>query len=205
MIELRDVWFSYNSGKPIIHGVNLKLSNEITIIIGPNGAGKTTLLKIIACLYKPDKGDVLIDGVNFWKLKSKEKLIMRRKIVYVHENPVLFKGTVMDNVTYPLIIRGHSLEKAREKALKLLKSLKLDYLTDRKRNELSAGESQLVAIARAIISGAKYIVLDEPTSNLDLEHRIVLENIIRAIVKSGKQVIIATHDRLFALKLNTEK
>ncbi len=201
MIELRDVWFSYTKDKNVLKGINLKINNNVTIIMGPNGAGKTTLLKIISCLYKPDKGEVLIDGLNFWKANSKDKLSLRRKLVYVHENPVLFKGTVVSNVMYPLLIRGYSRENAKKEALELLNRMGIDHIAFRQRDELSAGEAQLVAFARAIISGAKYIILDEPISSLDLEHRKRLEFNLKDLVREGRKIIIATHDRLFAFKL----
>lgn len=204
MIKLDNIWFSYSKNKPILCGINLEINDPITIIMGPNGAGKTTLLKIIACLYKPDRGRVIINNVDFWSINSRHRLKVRRNIVYIHEKPIIFKGKVIDNIIYPLVIRGYSREKAKAKATKLLRELNIDHLANRRRRELSAGEAQLVAFTRAIISGAKILILDEPTSALDLEHRRYLEIKIKELVKEGKEVIIATHDRLFSIKLEAK-
>jgi len=146
----------------------------------------------------------LINEFDFWSIDSKQRLKIRRNLVYMHEKSILFKGKVIDNIIYPLIIRGYPKEKAKIEATRLLRELDINYLANRRRKELSAGEAQLVAFARAIISGADILILDEPTSALDLEHRRNLEGRIKELTKEGRKVIIATHDRLFAIKLSAK-
>ncbi len=204
MIELQNVTFVYPNGILALDNVTLKITDEITIIMGANGSGKTTLLKILACLYKPTRGRVLIDGRDFWVLNKKERLKIRRKIVYIHENPVLFRGTVLENIMYPLIVRDHHVEEARKKALSIVEKLGIKHLINRRRQELSAGEAQLVAFARAIVADPEYILMDEPTNALDSEKREIVENFIIQLVKKRRKFVIATHDRLLAARLSSK-
>lgn len=204
MIKLRNIWFKYPRGSEVLKGVSMDVNEDIVIVMGPNGAGKTTLLKILACLYKPNKGEVIVNGINYWKSNSRDKLRVRRSIVYLHEKPVLFRGKVIDNVMYPLLIRGYSREEAEEEALKQLDLLGIRHLANRDRKQLSAGEAQMVAFARAISTNAQYIILDEPTSALDSERRKNLEEVLIRLRRDGRKIIIATHDRLFAVKLDAK-
>ena len=201
MIVLKNVTYKYPNGIVAVKNFSAKIDSSITILLGPNGAGKTTLLKIMGLIYKPHRGEVIIDGKNFWLLDEKERLSIRRRVVYVHEKPKLFRGRVLDNVAFPLLIRGYNKEDAKRRALKVLKELKIEHLSNRTRKELSAGEIQLVAFARAVAVNPKYLLLDEPTTSLDLEKRRILINYIKRLSKNGTKVIISTHDRLIALSL----
>jgi len=118
MIKLVDVWFRYPKRKEwILKGITTSFKpGETNIIMGANGSGKTTLLKIAALLYKPCKGKVLVDGKNFWELDKNKRLLLRRKIVYVHEKPILLRGSVIYNIAYGLILRGIKVDKAIWKA-----------------------------------------------------------------------------------------
>ncbi len=170
MIKLREVYFSYNK-EPVIKGVSLSLGNECIALAGPNGAGKTTILKLMAGIYRPKKGEVLIEGKNIWKLPEKEAITLRRKVVYVHEKPIVLRGSVLNNVIFGLELRGVSKEEARKKALKLMRKLGIDELADKDAKKLSAGQAQLLALARALIVEPSFLLLDEPMANLDWRRR----------------------------------
>ena len=204
MIEAKNISFTYSNGKTVLRNISLSIRDGVTVLMGPNGSGKTTLLKILGLIYKPSGGEVFIDGENYWGLPKEKQIETRRKLVYLHEKPRLFKGSVLDNVAYPLTIRGYPKEEAKEKARKILEELGIAHLENRRRKQLSAGEAQLVSYARAAITNPKHMILDEPTNTLDRQKREAIENHIKKITKKGTSVVIATHDTLLALKTATK-
>jgi len=199
MISLESVEYRYG-GLIALRDVSLELSTGITYIVGPNAAGKTTLLKIAACIYRPHKGRVIVNGVDYWSIDKKGRPKIRRKIVYVHEKPILIRGTVIDNIIYPLIIRGWGRRAAEEEAVKLLYSSGLGDIADRTRGQLSAGQAQILSILRAIIIRPKYLLLDEPTNMLDLENRDKVIDMLKKIT-GDTTIVIATHDLLLPMQL----
>ena len=193
MIKLREVYFSYNK-EPAVKGVSLSLGNECIALAGPNGAGKTTILKLMAGIYRPKKGEVFIEGKNIWKLPEKEAITLRRKVVYVHENPIVLRGSVLNNVIFGLELRGVSKEEARKKALKLMRKLGIDELAEKDAKNLSAGQAQLLALARALIVEPSYMLLDEPLANLDWKRRKSVLELLKELRETGRSIAIATHD-----------
>ncbi|HIQ03254.1 MAG TPA: ABC transporter ATP-binding protein [Desulfurococcales archaeon] len=202
MIELRNIWFSYIGNNYVIRNVSVSFDRDVIAIMGPNGSGKTTLLKIASCIYRPVKGKVIVDGVDYWSLSEQEKVKYRRRIVYVHEKPILLKGKVADNIGYGLRIRGYSRVEVEEKVIKIAKELNILHLIDKKANELSTGEKQLVALARALILNPNYLFLDEPLANLHLAVRRQVVEVLKKVRDEGKTtIVIATHDPLLALTM----
>jgi len=204
-IRLKNIWFRYpGMDKWVLENISYEFKEKnIYVVIGPNGSGKTTLFKIASLIYKPLKGSVFTWDRDFWRLKDKEALIFRRKIVYVHEKPVLLHGSVLYNIAYGLIIRGYGKEDAFKKARDYMNELGLTYLLDKNVNELSAGEAQLVSLARALILEPRMIFLDEPLAHIDIEKRkIVLDLIHRLKERAG--IAIATHDIYLAYMLADE-
>jgi energy-coupling factor transporter ATP-binding protein EcfA2 len=201
MIEARDIWAAYTDTEPVLRGVNLKVDQGITALVGPNGGGKTTLLKVLAGLHPPLRGEVLIDLKNPWRLPEGEAVKVRRTVIYVHEKPLALKATVLENVTYGLRVRGVDIRVAENRALSALRRLGIEGLAYRRFNQLSAGQAQLVAIARAIAVEPRYLLLDEPTANLDTVKRRLAVALIKELASNGMGVVIATHDRLLALQL----
>ncbi len=185
MLEIRDLWFQYD--KPIFKGINLKVDKGLTMVIGPNGAGKTTLLKIMALLLKPQRGSVIIDGVDYWKTRD---LSARRKVIYVHEKPVMFSGTVYDNIAMGLRLRGIEED---DKIIEIAKKLGLERILNENAKDLSAGQRQMVAIARALVLRPKYLLLDEPLAHLDREKRKILSAIIESYSKENA-IVMTSHD-----------
>ncbi|RLE74950.1 MAG: phosphate ABC transporter ATP-binding protein [Thermoprotei archaeon] len=200
MIEAREVWFSY-ANEQALRGMSLAVGRGVTVVVGPNGAGKTTLLKVMAGLYRPDSGSVLIDGEDLWACPPRRRLELRRRVVYVHEKPVLLRGTVLYNVSYGLLVRGVDARDAAERAREVANLFGLAELLDRDSRSLSAGQAQLIAIARAVAVRPKYLLLDEPLASLDRTNRRVVLGFLEELRRSGTGVAIATHDRLLALEV----
>ena len=202
MIELRNIWFSYVNGIYVLKEINISFDKGISVIIGPNGSGKTTLLKIASCLYKPVKGKVIVNGVDYWSLEEQEMIKYRRRIVYVHEKPILLRGKVIDNIVYSLLIRGYGKVEAKEKAYRVAKQLGIAHLVNKKVQELSIGEKQLVALARALVLKPDYLLLDEPLAHLHLSIRKRIIEVIKDM--KNKAIIIATHDPFLTLAVATK-
>lgn len=194
-LRVRDVEFSYAS-IPVIKDICLEVAeSEILGIVGPNGAGKSTLIRCIDRILAPQKGTVLLDGKDIKKLTRME---IARKIGYVPQSASqIFSTTVFDTVLMGR--RPHlswrSNEKDIEKVLEVLQMLKIEDLAMRDINELSGGQKQKVFIARALAQEPDVLLLDEPTSNLDIKHQLEVMEIIKNIVRDkGISAVIAIHD-----------
>lgn len=203
MISLRDVWYRYRGSSGwALRGVNACFGGGVTAVVGPNGSGKTTLLKVSSLIYRPSKGTVHIGGKDFWGIDDPgERTEIRRCAVYVHERPILVRGTALYNVAYGLTIRGYKLSDALRIASEIMDSLGVGYLKGKDRRGLSAGEAQLVSIMRAVAVRPRYLFLDEPVAHLDLEKRRVLISLVRKEASRGVACVIATHDYHLATTL----
>ena len=199
-IEFSNVWYRYpGSRKWVLSSVDVRFDeSRIHVVFGPNGSGKTTLLKIASLIYRPVKGKVFAWGYDYWSLPNSKRIELRRRIVYVHEKPILFKGTVEYNIAYGLMIRGLDRHEALVKARVLLEKLGLSYLADKKTNGLSAGEAQLVAILRAIVLEPRILVLDEPFAHLDSSKRDKIMELVLELRENGTGVVMASHDVFLA-------
>lgn len=201
MIEVKNIKKSFGSLQ-VLKGVNLKVEDkEIVSIIGKSGAGKTTLLQIIGTLDQPDSGKIVIDGVDVFALKEKELAQFRnRHIGFIFQfHQLLPEFTALENVMIPGMIAGEKNETIRQRAEKLLQELGLSDRMSHKPNELSGGEKQRVAAARAMIMNPSVILADEPSGSLDEAnkkdlHRLLLE--MRE--KYGQTIVIVTHDKELA-------
>lgn len=205
-IRLSNVWFRYDPRNNwVLKEINYEFKEGRTyVVVGPNGSGKTTLLKVASLIYRPQKGDVITWGRNLWVLERNEALKLRRKVVYVHEKPILLRGTVTYNVAFGLTLRGVSRDEAENTAERTIREFGLSYLLYKKHNELSAGEAQLISIIRAIILKPNIIFLDEPLAHLDINKREKIINIINELRNSGTGIVIATHD-LYLAKLVSDE
>lgn len=201
MIEVKNIKKSFGSLQ-VLKGVNLKVEDkEIVSIIGKSGAGKTTLLQIIGTLDQPDSGKIVIDGVDVFALKEKELAQFRnRHIGFIFQfHQLLPEFTALENVMIPGMIAGEKNETIHQRAEKLLQELGLSDRMSHKPNELSGGEKQRVAAARAMIMNPSVILADEPSGSLDEAnkkdlHRLLLE--MRE--KYGQTIVIVTHDKELA-------
>ncbi|MCE4622996.1 MAG: energy-coupling factor ABC transporter ATP-binding protein [Desulfurococcales archaeon] len=192
-VELRGVSYIYPGSKSrALKNVSITLRNGMCYgVTGPNGSGKTTLLKIISLLYKPTDGHVLYNGTDPW---GGDITSYRKRVVYVHEKPVMVRGSVLDNLALGLRIRGYNGDQIKERIERIAVKLDLSPLLDRNARDLSAGQRQLVAIARALVLDPDVIALDEPYSNIDFRKRKRLSRVVNELRGKGKLVVISSHD-----------
>ncbi len=192
LYQIKNLEFSYNS-KPVLNITNLVLEKgNIYTFLGENGSGKTTLLKIMNGLL--DSSCLLFEG-------SSGKKNIRKKTVYVHQNPFLLKGTVFYNIAFGLKMRQES--DLKKKVKNALKIVGLENFEKRKTGELSGGEIQRIAIARALVLEPEVLLLDEPTANVDKKTMILFTEILLKI-KKNTTLIISTHDHRFAYHICDE-
>ncbi|RJS82831.1 ABC transporter ATP-binding protein, partial [Methanophagales archaeon] len=185
-LKLKDVEFSYAS-TPILENICMELAPaEVLGIVGPNGAGKSTLLRCIDKILKPQRGSILLDGRDINEMRLME---LAKRMGYVPQSTSqIFPATVFDTVLMGR--RPHlgwrSSEKDEEKVLDVLQMLNIENLAMRDINELSGGQQQKVFIARALVQEPDVLLLDEPTSNLDIRHQLEVMEIITSIVREKK-------------------
>ncbi len=178
---------------------------EAVALLGPSGAGKSTLLHIAGLLEQPDRGAVIIDGVNCGNLSDAERTRMRRaEIGFVYQfHHLLPEFSALENVVLPQLILGLSRSEADSRATQLLEALGLGERGDHRPSQLSGGEQQRVAIARAVANGPKFLLADEPTGNLDPPTaERVFEQLLSLIRQSGVAALIATHNLELAARMD---
>lgn len=192
----------YN-GKKVLDIPQLSLKQGgIYGVIGPNGSGKTTLLSILGFLSPPTSGSIFFEAADTSTIDHHS---LRRHITLVLQNPFLFDTTVEKNVAYGLRVRGISPKKEKELVYHYLRLVGLDGFAKRRARELSAGETQRVAIARSLVTCPKVLLLDEPTANIDKENSDILEAIIKELSHTRKiTTVLATHDMHQAYRLSHE-
>jgi putative ABC transport system ATP-binding protein len=184
-----------------LRGVNLKVeAGEFISILGPSGSGKSTMLNLIGALDKPTAGQLLIDGVDISTLNDNQLAELRIKIGFVFQFFNLIpRLTARDNVELAMSIANTSKQKRRERATELLETVGLKERMNHKPAELSGGQQQRVAIARALANSPAFLLLDEPTGNVDSKTAREIMEIIHALnVKKGVSIIMVTHDEKLA-------
>ncbi len=202
MIRLCGVSHSYDGRRLVLENIDLDVEKgDIVFIMGPNGSGKTTILKIMGLLLKPVKGRILFEGKDYWSLPGRERLEIRRRVIYVHENPLFFPGTVVENLLYPLYIRGYHREKALELISKMLRENGLIDVMDKRVDELSSGILQILSILRAMLPNPDLLLLDEPLNHLDLKNQLRVIRILKEYLSAGKTLIVSTHNPLFPRRM----
>jgi len=186
----------------VLKGIDLEVSaGEIVVIMGPSGVGKSTLLHLIGGLDRPTAGEVLIDEADLFSLRDRELAIFRNNAIgFVFQfHHLLPEFTALENVMIPGMMHGRDFAVATEKAQNLLDEIGLGQRLNHKPSELSGGEQQRVAVARALINGPRLVLADEPTGNLDKQNSEALyELILELNKKHGQTLIIVTHNELMA-------
>ena len=197
MIKLEGITKSFGSLQ-VLKGIDLEINKgEIISIVGPSGAGKTTLLQIMGTLDEPDAGVVQIDGTMVSRMKEKELSAFRNKnIGFVFQfHQLLPEFTALENVMIPALIAGVSSKEAHERAMKILDFMGLVDRASHKPNELSGGEKQRVAVARALINDPAVILADEPSGSLDTHNKEDLHQLFFDLRdRLGQTFVIVTHD-----------
>lgn len=201
IIEVDNLHKSFGSLE-VLKGVNLKVQKgEIVAVVGKSGAGKTTLLQIIGTLDKPTSGIVRIDGIDIFRLKENELAEFRnRHIGFIFQfHQLLPEFTALENVMMPALIGKVGQKEAKTRAEKLLTELGLKDRMSHKPNELSGGEKQRVAAARALMMSPSVILADEPSGSLDEANKRELNGLLLHLREQyGQTIVIVTHDKELA-------
>lgn len=197
MIKIEGITKSFG-GLQILKGIDLEIrKGEIVSIVGPSGAGKTTLLQIIGTLDKPDSGKVLYDGVDVIGMNDTDISVFRNNnIGFVFQfHQLLPEFTALENVMIPAFIKGIKSREAEKRAKELLKFMGLSNRETHKPSELSGGEKQRVAVARALMNNPEVILADEPSGSLDSKNKEELHKIFFLLREQfGQTFVIVTHD-----------
>ena len=201
MIDIKGITKSFGSLQ-VLKGIDLHIDKgEVVSIVGPSGAGKTTLLQIIGTLDKPDKGSVMIDNTDVSQLSEKRLADFRNQhIGFVFQfHQLLPEFTALENIMIPAFIAGKSRHEARERAEELLAFMDLADRAGHKPNELSGGEKQRIAVARALVNNPAVILADEPSGSLDSKNNTDLHRLFFDLRdKFGQTFVIVTHDESLA-------
>ena len=192
-----------NKDVSVLKNINLKInSGDLVSLTGPSGSGKSTLLHLIALLDKPTSGEVFFRSKSFSKSTEVEKDLVRKKgisIIY-QQNNLLNDFTAQENVAIPLVNNGYNWEEANKKAIKILFSVNLSKRLNHFPSELSGGEQQRVAVARALITDPDLILADEPTGSLDRKTANEIFSIFLKLKSKNRAILYATHNRELANK-----
>lgn len=201
MIQLHDIRKSFGSLQ-VLKGIDLIINQgEIVSIVGPSGAGKTTLLQIIGTLDRADSGRVLFDGVDVSLYNEKQLSAFRNEhIGFVFQfHQLLPEFSAVENVMMPALIKGDSMADARRRAMEMLDFLGLTDRASHKPSELSGGEKQRVAVARALVNRPQVILADEPSGSLDTQNKEELHRLFFDLRRDlGQTFIVVTHDESLA-------
>lgn len=201
MIELDNITRSFGSLQ-VLKGISLNIDRgEVVSITGPSGAGKTTLLQIMGSLDKPDGGRVLYDGKDITRMNEKEISAFRNKhIGFVFQfHQLLPEFTALENITIPMLIAGQGMRQANARAKELLALMGLAERADHKPSELSGGEKQRIAVARALANQPDVILADEPSGSLDTRNKEELHKLFFTLRDQlGQTFVIVTHDESLA-------
>ena len=201
MIDIKNITKSFGSLQ-VLKGIDLHIGKgEVVSIVGPSGAGKTTLLQIIGTLDRPDTGSIQINDIDVTRLSQKKLSDFRNQhIGFVFQfHQLLPEFTAIENIMIPAYIAGVSSKLARQRAEELLAFMKLSDRASHKPNELSGGEKQRVAVARALVNNPAVILADEPSGSLDTQNKQELHQLFFDLRNQfGQTFVIVTHDEELA-------
>ncbi|MBQ1583278.1 MAG: ABC transporter ATP-binding protein [Prevotella sp.] len=201
MIDIKGIRKSFGSLE-VLKGIDLHIQKgQIVSIVGPSGAGKTTLLQIIGTLDKPNSGSIIVNGIDISTLNAKKISDFRNQhIGFVFQfHQLLPEFTALENIMIPAYIAGKSNKEAKSRALELLEFMGLSDRASHKPNELSGGEKQRVAVARALVNNPAVILADEPSGSLDSKNKAELHQLFFDLRdKFGQTFVIVTHDEELA-------
>lgn len=209
VLELRDVRRSFKQGGEtlqVLRGANLAVSRgEVVALVGPSGAGKSTFLQIAGLLERPDDGDVRVNGESCGHFSDDKRTELRRtRLGFVYQfHHLLPEFSAEENIVLPQMIAGRSRADARVRAHELLAAMNLSARADHRPGQLSGGEQQRIAIARALANRPAVLLADEPTGNLDLDTSdFVFAELVAVARKEGLAALIVTHNPALAARMD---
>ncbi len=197
MIETHHLSKFYSRGLYALRDLSLTVGKgEFVFLTGPSGAGKSTLLRLLLAQDKPSEGDIVVNGHDLSKLSRGDVQEYRRGIGFIFQDFKLIPmRTVFENVAFVLEVLGVPAAQQRRRAFQVLKWVGLQYRINAYPRDLSGGEQQRIAIARALVNDPALVLADEPTGNLDPDLSLEIMNLLREINAGGTTVLVATHDR----------
>ena len=205
MLEMIDVSKTYPGGNVALRNINIRIEQgEFVFIVGPSGAGKSTFIKMLFREVLPTSGNILLNDVDILKLTAKEVPYLRRQLGIIFQDYRLLPDrtvydnvarTVYDNVAFAMQVIEAPYRKIKRRVMNVLDLVGLRRRAYSKPNELSGGEQQRIAIARAIVNSPSLVIADEPTGNLDPETSMEIMEIFQEINNTGTTIIMATHDK----------
>lgn len=204
LIRISDVQKTYKTGTVALYDFNLSISKgEFVFVIGASGSGKSTLIKMLYREEKPDKGSIVIGGINVAKLRNRKVYILRRKLGVVFQDfKLLPKLTVYENVAFAMEVFAYDKKQIYKRVMEVLELVGLKNKVRQYPDQLSGGEQQRVVIARAIVNKPKLLICDEPTGNLDAVTSMGIMKVLESINEMGTTVVMATHDLEIVRKMN---
>ena len=196
MIEFTDVVKSYDQGNKALNGVSLQIQDgEFCFLVGPSGSGKSTIIKLITGELKPTSGTVHVNGYSLERIRKREIPYLRRTVGVVFQDfRLIEKMTVYENVAFAMRVVGAREKEIKERVPYVLELVGLENKENRHPNEMSGGEQQRLAIARALVNNPSMIIADEPTGNLDPERSFEIMALLQEINNLGTTVLVVTHD-----------
>ena len=197
MIEFTEVVKSYEQGNKALNGVTMQIEDgEFCFLVGASGSGKSTIMKLITGELKPSSGTVHVNGYNLERIRKREIPFMRRTLGVVFQDFRLIPNmTVYDNVAFAMRVIGAKEKEIRERVPYVLDLVGLENKSRRHPGEISGGEQQRLAIARALVNNPSTIIADEPTGNLDPERSFEIMTLLQMINDLGTTVMVVTHER----------
>ena len=197
MIEFTDVTKSYSVGTHALRGVTLQIEDgEFAFLIGPSGSGKSTIIKLITGELKPTSGTVHVNGYSLERIRKREIPYLRRTVGVVFQDFRLIETkTVYENVAFAMRVIGAREQEIRERVPYVLELVGLETKSRRLPTELSGGEQQRLAIARALVNNPSTIIADEPTGNLDPARSLEIMSLLQEINNLGTTVMVVTHEK----------
>ena len=197
MIEFTDVVKSYTQGNKALNGVTMQIEDgEFCFLIGPSGSGKSTIIKLITGELKPTSGTVHVNGYSLERIRKREVPYLRRTVGVVFQDYRLIeKMTVYENVAFAMRVVGAKESEIKERVPYVLELVGLESKMNRHPNEMSGGEQQRLAIARALVNNPSILLADEPTGNLDPYNSWEIMKRLEEINESGTTVVVVTHNR----------
>ena len=196
MIQFTDVVKSYQQGNNALNGATLQVEDgEFCFLVGPSGSGKSTIIKMITGELKPTSGTVHVNGYSLERIRKREIPYLRRTVGVVFQDYRLIdKMTVYENVAFAMRVVGAKEKEIKERVPYVLELVGLEGKMNRHPNEMSGGEQQRLAIARALVNNPSTIIADEPTGNLDPERSFEIMALLQEINNLGTTMLVVTHD-----------
>ena len=196
MIEFTDVVKTYDIGNQALRGVSLQIEDgEFAFLVGPSGSGKSTIIKLITGELKPTSGSVHVNGYSLERIRKKEIPYLRRTVGVVFQDFRLIDNmTVYENVAFAMRVIGASEKEIKERVNYVLDLVGLENKSGRHPGELSGGEQQRLAIARALVNNPSTIIADEPTGNLDPARSLEIMTLLQEINNLGTTLLVVTHE-----------